>query len=101
MTDVGHNSTGGIAAERLRSLVERIEGLEDERRAIGSDIKDVFTEAASAGFDVKVMKQLIRIRKLESAEVEEMETLLDVYRHALGMLSDTPLGEAALAKQKQ
>lgn len=101
MTDVGHNSTGGIAAERLRSLVERIEGLEDERRAIGSDIKDVFTEAASAGFDVKVMKQLIRIRKLESAEVEEMETLLDVYRHALGMLSDTPLGEAAMAKQKQ
>ena len=77
--------TGGIAADRLRSLVERIERLEEERKALAADIKDIFAEAKSAGFDPKVMRQLIRIRKQEPAEVEEVETLLDVYRRALGM----------------
>lgn len=77
--------TGGIAADRLRSLVERIERLEEERKALGSDIKDIYGEAKSAGFDVKVLRALIRIRKQEPAEVEEAETLLDVYRRALGM----------------
>ena len=76
---------GGIAADRLRSLIERIERLEEERKALGSDIKDIFAEAKSAGFDVKVMRQIIRIRKQEPAEVEEQESLLDVYRRALGM----------------
>ena len=76
---------GNIAADRLRSLIERIERLEEERKALGSDIKDIYAEAKSAGFDVKVMRQLIRIRKQEPAEVEEQETLLDVYRRALGM----------------
>ena len=77
--------TGGIAADRLRSIVERIERLEEERKALGSDIKDIYAEAKSAGFDVKVLRQLIRIRKQEPAEVEEIESLLDVYRRALGM----------------
>ncbi len=77
--------TGGVAADRLRSLVDRIERLEEERKALGSDIKDIYGEAKSAGFDVKVLRQLIRIRKQEAAEVEEQETLLDVYRRALGM----------------
>jgi uncharacterized protein (UPF0335 family) len=77
--------TGGIAADRLRSLVERIERLEEERKALGSDIKDIYAEAKSAGFDVKVLRQLIRIRKQEPADVEEQEALLDVYRRALGM----------------
>ncbi len=76
---------GNISAERLRSLIERIERLEEERKALGSDIKDIYAEAKSAGFDVKVMRQLIRIRKQEPADVEEQETLLDVYRRALGM----------------
>lgn len=76
---------GGIAADRLRSLIERIERLEEERKALGNDIKDIFAEAKSAGFDVKVMRQIIRIRKQEPAEVEEQESLLDVYRRALGM----------------
>ncbi|MBS0561523.1 MAG: DUF2312 domain-containing protein [Proteobacteria bacterium] len=76
---------GGIAADRLRSLIERIERLEEERKALGNDIKDIYAEAKSAGFDVKVMRQLIRIRRQEPAEVEEQETLLDVYRRALGM----------------
>jgi uncharacterized protein (UPF0335 family) len=78
-------SQGNIAADRLRSIIERIERLEEERKALSSDIKDIYSEAKSAGFDVKVLRQLIRIRKQEPAEVEEQETLLDVYRRALGM----------------
>ncbi len=78
-------TTGGIAADRLRSLIERIERLEEERKALGSDIKDLFAETKSAGFDVAVVKQLIRIRRREPAQVEEEESLLDVYRRALGM----------------
>ncbi len=84
-TQSDETKTGGIAAERLRSLIERIERLEEERKALGGDIKDIYAEAKSAGFDVKVMRQLIRIRKQEPAEVEEQESLLDVYRRALGM----------------
>ena len=76
---------GGIAVDRLRSIVDRIERLEEERKALGSDIKDIYAEAKSAGYDPKVLRQLIRIRKQEAAEVEELETMLDVYRRALGM----------------
>lgn len=79
------NVGGGIAAERLRSIVDRIERLEEEKKALSSDIKDIYAEAKSAGFDNKVLRELIKIRKLEPAEVEERETLLDVYRRALGM----------------
>jgi uncharacterized protein (UPF0335 family) len=91
MSEPGHNSGddaaqwGNISAERLRGLIERIERLEEEKKGLSSDIKDIFAEAKSAGFDVKVMRQLIRLRKQEPAEVEEHETLLDVYRRALGM----------------
>lgn len=89
MSDIGHNSNdpavGGIAADRLRSIIERVERLEEERKALSGDIKDIFTEAKSAGFDVKVVRQIIRLRKQEPAEVEEQETLLDIYRRALGM----------------
>jgi uncharacterized protein (UPF0335 family) len=77
--------TGGIAAERLRSIIERIERLEEERKALASDIKDIYAEAKSAGFEVKVIRQLIQLRKKEPAEVEEQETLLDLYKRALGM----------------
>lgn len=76
---------GGIAADRLRSIIERVERLEEEKKALASDIKDIFAEAKSAGFDVKVIRQIIRIRRQEPADVEEQETLLDVYRRALGM----------------
>lgn len=85
-TTLGRNPRNtGIAAERLRSLVERIERLEEERKALSGDIKDIYAEAKSAGYDTKVLRQLIRIRKQEPADVEEQETLLDVYRRALGM----------------
>ena len=76
---------GGIAADRLRSIIERVERLNDEVKALKSDIKDVFAEAKAAGFDVKVLRLVIKLRALEPAEVEEQETILDLYRRALGM----------------
>ncbi len=76
---------GGIAADRLRALIERIERLEEERKALGSDIRDLYLESKSSGFDPAVIKQLVRLRKKEPAEVEEQESLLDLYKRALGM----------------
>jgi uncharacterized protein (UPF0335 family) len=83
--DEGNAQWGNITADRLRSIVERIERLEEEREALAGDIKDIYSEAKSAGFDVKVLRRLISIRRKEPAEVQEQETLLDVYRRALGM----------------
>jgi len=76
---------GGIAADRLRSFVERIERLEEERKALGGDLRDVYAEAKSAGFDVKVLRQVIRLRGKDQAELQEEETILDLYKRALGM----------------
>lgn len=90
--------TGGVAAGRLRSLVDRIERLEQERKALGEDIKDIYSEAKSAGFDVKALRILIRQRKLDAAELEETETLVDIYRRALGDYSSTDLGNAAIRR---
>lgn len=84
-TDIEDKTPGSVAADRLRSIVEQIERLEEERKALANDVKDIFTEAKSAGFEVKVIRQVIAIRKKEPAEVEEQETLLDLYRRALGM----------------
>ena len=84
MSAPGHNS-GEVAAERLRSLVDRIERLNEERKALTSDIKDIFAEAKSAGFDVKTLRVLIKVREQDPAAVEEREALLDTYRRALGM----------------
>lgn len=81
MTDVG-----GVAADQLRSYIERIERLEEEKAGIAADIKDVFAEAKGNGFDVKTMRQIIRLRKLEEIDRQEQETLLDLYKRALGML---------------
>jgi len=88
---------GRIEGDRLRGLVERIERLDEERAALAGDIKDIYAEAKSAGFDVKVLRRLVALRRLDAAEVEEQEALLDVYRRALGMLAETPLGEAPIA----
>lgn len=74
----------GIAAERLRSIVERIERLVEEKKALSSDISDIFLEAKSAGFVVKAIRALLKIRGMEPADVEEQEALLDIYRRALG-----------------
>ncbi|HUZ33438.1 MAG TPA: DUF2312 domain-containing protein [Xanthobacteraceae bacterium] len=78
-------NVGGIAGDRLRSFIERIERLEDERRALSEDIREVYSEAKGAGFDVKVMRQIVRIRKLDDTERDEQEALLETYMAALGM----------------
>lgn len=78
-------AVGGIAADRLRSIIERTERLEEERKALSGDIKDIMTEAKSAGFDVKTIRQIIRMRKQEPSELQEQESLLDIYRRALGL----------------
>jgi uncharacterized protein (UPF0335 family) len=77
---------GGIAGDRLRSFIERIERLEEEKKALANDIKEVFAEAKGTGFDVKIMRQVIRLRRMDKDDLDEQETLLDVYRRALGML---------------
>jgi uncharacterized protein (UPF0335 family) len=77
---------GGIAGDRLKSLIERIERLEEERRALGADIKEVYAEAKGTGFDTKIMRQVIRLRRMDKDDLDEQESLLDVYKRALGML---------------
>ncbi len=77
---------GPISADRLKSFVERIEKLEEERKAISGDIRDVYSEAKGVGYDVKTMRKIISIRKVDAAERDEQEQLLDVYKHALGMV---------------
>lgn len=72
-----------MAVDRLRSLIERIERLEEEQKALSSDIRDIFAEAKSAGFDVKIMRTIIKLRKMNAADRDEQETLLETYRRAL------------------
>ena len=76
---------GGIAADRLKSFIERIERLEEEKGAIAGDIKEVYSEAKSAGFETKIMRQLVRLRKMDAQERNEQEQLLDVYKQAVGL----------------
>ena len=86
---------GGIAGERLRSFIERIERLEEERRALGADIKEVYAEAKGNGFDAKIMRQVIRLRRMDKDDLDEQETLLAIYKRALGMLPDAGSASAA------
>jgi uncharacterized protein (UPF0335 family) len=79
---------GGVAGEQLKSLIERIEKLEEEKAGLAADIRDVFAEAKGTGFDVKIMRQVIRLRKLNASDRQEQEHLLDTYKHALGMAED-------------
>ena len=77
--------SGGIAADRLRSFIERIERLEEEKAGLTADIREVYAEAKGSGFDTKVMRQIVRLRKLDDAARQEQEALLDVYRRAIGL----------------
>lgn len=81
MTDVN-----GVAGDHLRQYIERIERLEEEKTNIAADIRDVYAEAKGNGFDPKIMRQVIRIRKMDDHERDEQESMLDVYKAALGML---------------
>jgi len=77
--------TAGIASERLKSFIERIERLEEEKKALSEDLKEVYAEAKAAGFDNKVMRQIVRLRKMDQADRRELEELLAVYMRALDM----------------
>ena len=85
----------GIAGERIRSFVERIEQLDTELREINEQKKEVLSEAKSEGFDVKILKEIIMLRKQDKDERDEHETLLDVYMRAMETASPAPVAEAA------
>ncbi|MEN0088647.1 MAG: DUF2312 domain-containing protein [Pseudomonadota bacterium] len=78
----------GFAREQLRSFIERIERLEEQKKEISDDIRDVFAEAKGNGFDVKVMRQIVRLRKVDASQREEEDAVRDLYLTALGMLPD-------------
>ncbi len=82
------SETGGVTAGQLRAYVERVERLEEDKAALMADIREVYAEAKGNGFDVKTMRQIVRLRKLDSAERVEQEELLDLYKRALGMAPD-------------
>jgi uncharacterized protein (UPF0335 family) len=86
---------GGVSGQHLRQYIERIERLEEDKKVIAEDIKEVFAEAKANGFDVKIMRKVISLRKLDAAEREEIETLIDVYKAALGMIPAPEEAEAA------
>jgi uncharacterized protein (UPF0335 family) len=81
----GHVAKSGFAKEQLRSFVERVERLEEERSALTADIREVYSEAKGLGFDAKTMRQVVRMRKLDKADFQEQEAMLDLYLSALGM----------------
>lgn len=92
MSKIGHNSkrnrAGGIAVEQLKSVIGRVEKLEEEKAGIAADIRDVFAEAKGNGFDVKAIRTIIKLRKMDASQREEQENTVDTYRRALGMLPE-------------
>ena len=85
MIGPGHNS---FAHGQLKSIIERVERLEEEKNTISVDIKEVYSEAKANGFDTKILRKVLALRKLEASEREEMQSMLDVYMAALGMLPE-------------
>jgi uncharacterized protein (UPF0335 family) len=81
MTDIGHNSVNG---DHLRQFIERVEKLEEEKRGIADDIKGVYAEAKSTGFDAKMIRKIVAMRRVEEAKRQEEEAILELYLAALG-----------------
>jgi uncharacterized protein (UPF0335 family) len=77
--------TGGVSGERLRAFIQRIEKLEEDKAAVGEDLKEVYAEAKGVGFDVKIIRQIVRLRKVEVEKRRENDELLDLYKAAIGM----------------
>lgn len=77
-----------FAKDQLKAIIERVERLEEEKKAISDDIRDVFAEAKVNGFDVKALRTIVKLRKMEKTEREEQEAILETYMHALGMLKN-------------
>jgi len=93
----GHNSAA--SDDRLRLLIERVERLEEEKKGIADDIKDVYSEAKAVGYDTKIMRQIVRLRKMRPDDRREMQTILETYLVALGMdYAETPLGKATIER---
>lgn len=92
---IGHNSVDG---KRLHTIVERIGRLEEEKKNLASDIRDVYTEAKLLGFDIKALREIIRLRQVDAKKRADHEMMVSAYKHALGMLVDTPLGQAAIER---
>jgi len=78
----------GFAKEHLKSFIERVERLEEEKAALAADIREVYSEAKGQGFDTKIMRQVVRLRKLDTADRQEQDAILDLYMSALGMKRD-------------
>ncbi|HEV2674117.1 MAG TPA: DUF2312 domain-containing protein [Aliidongia sp.] len=95
MTQTKPSDVGGIAGEQLRSIIDRVERLDEEIKALNEDKKDVFAEAKGNGFDTKIIKRIIQIRRRDRSELDEEETMLEIYMRALGMLPDFDEQEAA------
>lgn len=96
MSGMGHNSKSSFAQGQLKSLVDRIERLEEEKKTISGDIREIYSEAKANGFDTKILRKIVSIRKMDRNQREEEQAMIDLYMEALGMLRDTPLGQAAL-----
>lgn len=79
------SDVGGVAGDRIRSFIERIERLEDEKAAIADDIKEVYAEAKGVGFDVKTIRKIVSLRKVDDEKRKEADELLDLYKSAIGM----------------
>jgi len=92
---------GGLAADQLKSIIGRVEKLEEEKAAIGADIRDVFAEAKGNGFDVRAIRTIIKMRKMDASEREEQETILDTYLHALGMIPDDERPARSRVKEEE
>lgn len=90
MTKVGHNRNrvGGVAVDQLKSIIGRVEKLEEEKAGLAADIRDVFAEAKGNGFDVKAIRTILELRKKDASEREEEELVLETYKRALGMQGD-------------
>ena len=85
---MSQTQVGGVAVEQLSSIIQRVEKLEEEKAAIAADVKEVYAEAKGNGFDTKALRSVIRLRKLDAADREEQELMLDTYRRALGMIPE-------------
>lgn len=85
MASAPANDTASDTDNRLRLLIERIERLEEEKKGIADDIRDVYAEAKAVGYDTKIMRQIVRLRKMRPDDRAEMETILDTYKAALGL----------------
>lgn len=88
----------GFAKDQLKSFINRVERLEEEKSALSADIREVYSEAKGTGFDTKIMRRVVALRKLDKADFQEQEAMLDLYLDAMGMRG-TPLGDFAASKE--